>query len=154
MNLGQMLLVLLAIVLFSTLILGIYNAMSNQVEMAARNVFYTQGLYYADLVFQRIESQLLHDQTDFDFDGLITNIQTYEIEDMVIGDARYGMTLTASYCTPFGVIAAGPTDHIRVFARIHINYGAMDYFIGEDNPTNPFHDDQFSKVFARFGVAP
>ena len=55
----QMLLVLLALALFSTMLLNTYNIMLDQSALVYDNMHYLQGQKIADRYFQRIESELL-----------------------------------------------------------------------------------------------
>ena len=66
MNLGQMMLVLLAIVLVTSIVITLFNNFNGQVELATRNVYFTQGVKIADMEFQRLESLLISEELTFD----------------------------------------------------------------------------------------
>ena len=65
MNFGQMMLVIMAVVLFTTVIMGLQRRMVSQIVMATNNVYNTQALKVSDYIFQRFEADLISGQIDF-----------------------------------------------------------------------------------------
>jgi len=57
MSMGQLLLVILSVVLFSTLIISVYNSMANQMTMALQTTYENQAVYVANAVFEKIDSE-------------------------------------------------------------------------------------------------
>ena len=55
----QMLLVLLALAIFSTMLLNTYSIVLDQSGLVYDNMLYLQGQKIADQYFQRIEAELL-----------------------------------------------------------------------------------------------
>jgi len=145
MNLGQMLLVLLAIVLMTTIVLTLNNSFRNQVDMAVRNVYFTQGVKIADHVFQRYEAQLISDRLTFDnmrdqlsvpggfhfgtesISGAVYNINVLSVPSDLTGNPL-----------PLGTLS----DHQRVTVSIRAEIGDRIIEIG----TGEF---PFTKVFSR-----
>jgi hypothetical protein len=143
MNLGQMLIVILAVILFSTLIISIYNNLMTQIEMASHKVFYTQGIQVAYSIFQRLESEQIGELRTFT--SLYTEFMNpVTLPPIDIGDATFTVTVRSEYSDMLGAgQGATVSDHIKVFCLIDINYGAPEnLFIGND-------DDSFNKVFSR-----
>ena len=147
MNLGQMMLIVLSLILVSTIVLTLHNNFQRQVEMATRNVYFTQGVKISDRIFQWYESQLISDKLGFD--QMLENLQ------------GTGITLTLE--TLFGVnyvasVSSSPSDlegtfvphdpdispdHQRVtVAIVATTTGGGTFHIG----TGEF---PFSKVFSR-----
>jgi len=73
MSTGQLLLVILAVVLFSTLIVSVYNSMAHQNEMAYETTYQNQAINVADAVCQRLESEYLGKMREFEtlFDSIL-----------------------------------------------------------------------------------
>ncbi len=61
----QMILVLIALALFSTLLLNTYNIMLDQSAMIYDNILYLQGQKIADRYFQKIEAELNLTELDY-----------------------------------------------------------------------------------------
>jgi len=59
MGTGQMLLVLLAMILFSTILLTMYNNIDMQMRVIERTKTQLQGQKLADRYFQKIETELI-----------------------------------------------------------------------------------------------
>ena len=62
----QMLLVLLAVILFSTVFLGTFNGIFMHNEIMFEGAYRLQAQKIADYFFQRVDTDLLHAQTDGD----------------------------------------------------------------------------------------
>ncbi len=66
----QMLLVLLALAIFSTMLLNTYSIVLDQSGLVYDNILYLQGQKIADQYFQRIEAELLGDPPIFSFSAV------------------------------------------------------------------------------------
>lgn len=66
MSMGQMLTVLLAVILFSTIVITMYNNMFSQIALAEDKIYYTQAIKVSDLVFQQFEIEMVSDRTSFE----------------------------------------------------------------------------------------
>ena len=143
MNLGQIAIVLLALILLSTVLLSIFNNMMTQTDFAARNIYLTQSLKIVDRVFQEYESMLLGKKIVFDDLTLPAEGRNFVIND--VEGATYDVTVTSRNTDRRGVpsILPGPTDFKRLDIRIRVNTGHSEIFIGDDSSA-------FSKVFGRF----
>ena len=145
MNLGQMLLVMLAVVLFASVVITMYNSMAIQIEMATNNIFYTQGILVADSVLKRFEAELLTEMLSFaDFEAM-GNPTPYVVQPpFVIGDASYIVQFTTRWCGPNGEVLISP-DSSFVLQRCYVTimYGnATPLVIGDE-------DEAFRKIHAR-----
>lgn len=148
MNTGQMLIVLLATILFSTIVITLYNNMFSQVEMAERNVYFSQGIKIADFVFQRFETEMISKKKTFN--------QLYEefknsgidLDSLSIGSAVYKINVRSMYSTVDGVtdsaIVGASQSYQRLFVKVKISVGKRTYNVGTD-------DYPFSKVFSDMG---
>jgi len=140
-----MLLVLLALALFSTIMLNMYNLVLDDAKIVYNNILYTQGQKIADRYFQRIESELLGDNPVIEFDDVISNYNNLQADE-TIGSANYQINLSSTYCDSLGNISYPDTSYIRVDVRMNCISSAGDtLFIGTQN--NPF-----SKVFFEIGI--
>jgi len=66
MNLGQMLMIILAVVLFSTVIITIYNSISWSTELIENDIYLTQAIKIADYYFQDLETMTFTQTVNFD----------------------------------------------------------------------------------------
>lgn len=142
---NQMLLVLLAAVLFSTVILYTYDHVFTQRELVYNGMYMLQGQKIADSLFQRIESDLL--QSVFvnlpeysymsKFTHTFTNYTTYsspvakDIDGIV-----YNIMMTSNSCDSLGNTASPSADFQRIDVSINCCPNGTDtLYIG--TPTNP-----------------
>jgi len=159
MSLGQMLIVMLALVLFSTLILAIYTSMTNQMTMATQTSYQNQAVLIAKACFDKLESEYIiapNATRNFthlydDFPNEIhpndpTNLADALIHLMPggtgaisIGDATYTPYVSTRYWTNF-TGGGGPstleTDYMRLTCRVRIsttNDPTEDYWAGDDS---------------------
>jgi len=125
---NQMLLVLLAAVLFSTVILYTYDHVFTQRELVYNGMYMLQGQKIADSLFQRIESDLL--QTVFEnrpefaymtkFAYVFTNHTTYSTPvSKTIDGITYDIMLTSAACDSVGNTASPSADYQRIDIRIN-----------------------------------
>ena len=146
MNFGQMVLVILATILFSTFIVGVFNSMMNQMEHSTVHLYQTQGLKLADQVFQEYESMILGQNMSFDdvYNTLSTGLTRAPFTQ---GGAEYNISIISRPSNSLGsVMAGGLANHQRIDVWIMIVANGREYHVG--SPSNPF-----SKVLSRFELA-
>ena len=140
----QMLLVLLALELFSTMLLNTYNIMLDQSAMVYDNMLYLQGQKIADRYFQRIESELLGDPPVFYFTQ-IHSIYSNISETRTVNNVTYNVQITSTYCDSLGNTPYSDTLFQKLDVRINCLSTTMDtLYIG--TMSSPF-----SKVFFNRG---
>lgn len=123
MGYGQTLLVLLAIVLFGTMMLGYYNNLFRWHDVHNREYARFQALKIADGIFQEIEFQYISDF--FTFEELNqawqnnTNIFTYE-------DIDYNVFVESTWCDSAGFDDVPGSGFLRFDLRIGCVRGDND----------------------------
>ena len=143
MTLGQMLLVLLAVVLFSTILVSFYFGMITQMEKAVSNIYFSQALKIAEKVFQEYEAKEIGQNMTFDEVFEAVNNAPMVTEE-VRGIFYFVDTLSRQCTSSGGVTPPLPADfdHQRLEVRIRIETGSATYLAGtEDHP--------FTKVLSR-----
>lgn len=140
-----MLMVILALVLFSTIMLNMYNLVLDDAKIVYNNILYSQGQKIADKYFQQIESELLGNSPVIDFDDVITNFNGLQATE-TIGNTTYSINLTSAYSDSLGGTSLPDSAYIRVDVRMNCVSTAGDtLYIGTQ--ANPF-----SKVFFEIGA--
>ncbi|MEA2103823.1 MAG: hypothetical protein U9P79_04175 [Candidatus Cloacimonadota bacterium] len=95
----QMLLVLLATILFSTIFISTYNNMFNMVELAYQESFIFQGLKLADKYFQKIEAETLGEIYTFsEMNSIYSNLS----DTTLINGIVFHHNIQANYCDSIG----------------------------------------------------
>jgi hypothetical protein len=154
MNLGQLLLVLLAVVLFSTIVITIWNNMMNQVDLADRSLYSTQAIKIADKLFQEYESKILGNLLAFhDMYAELDSSLTLPV--IGVGEANYTPTITSIYCDSLNNIILIPTvpppNRQVVFVSVLIETAKRSYTVGEQDDLD-FNDEHFLKIFTDMGI--
>jgi len=133
MNTGQMLLVMLAVILFSTIIVATYNNLYAILDMAYKAMYQMQSYKIADRVFQEIDAMNVSGIRTFD---QIKN--DYQIIDslVTINNVNYMLNSSTNWCNQYGGTAA---DTLHNYQRIDI---VIYCHIGNDTlwtgtPTHP-----------------
>lgn len=99
----QMVLVLFAMVLFSTLSISMYNGLSNQSVMTYRSMTLNQGLRVADRFLQKIGAENL--SGDFDeIYNIYNNNDNYYDTSIVCQGVTYNLNICSNYCDSSGVV--------------------------------------------------
>ena len=148
MNFGQMMLVVLAVVLFTTIIMGVHHNFQNQIRMAGDNIYNTQALKVADYIFQRFEVDLITDQIPFQvfYDRWRVTAGGGELPPITVNNATYTATVDAIAINAAGVqIFVPEPDRIRVNIRISVNVGGRILQVGTANA--PFSKDYTNVQF-------
>ena len=140
----QMLLVLLALALFSTMLLNTYNIMLDQSALVYDNMHYLQGQKIADRYFQRIEAELLGDPPVFYFSRIHETYLNLS-ETKTVNNVIYNIQINSTYCDSLGNTPYADTLYQKVDVRMNCLSTSMDtLYIGTLN-------SPFSKVFFNRG---
>lgn len=141
----QMILVLLALVLFSTLLLNTYNIMLDQSAMIYDNILYLQGQKIADRYFQKIEAELLGNPPINYFSQIYSNYSGGVNETMVVDNVTYNINIVSAYCDSLGANPSADTLYQKVDIQMNCLSTSLDtLYIGTSN-------SPFSKVFINRG---
>ena len=133
MNMGQMMLVILAVVLFTTIIMGVHHNTQNQLRMAGDNIYNTQALKVADYIFQRFEVDLITDQTPFQTFFNTWNAATGGgvYPPITVNNATFNATVEAIPINMAGAVIATPTpDRLRVNIRVAVDINGRILNVG------------------------
>lgn len=143
MGTGQFFLVMLAIVLFSTLIIATQNNLYSVAYLAYKAMYSMQGYKIADRFFQEITAMNLSGlktfeeiKTDYIFsDSLVT-----------INGIPYYVDSATSWCNKYG---EAPSDTLNLYQRVDIRITCMfandSLFIGTQN-------HPVSYIYGRMGL--
>ena len=141
----QMILVLLALVLFSTLLLNTYNIMLDQSAMIYDNMHYLQGQKIADRYFQKIEAELLGNPPIHYFGEILSTYSGGVDETMNVNNVTYNINIVSAYCDSVGANPSADTLYQKVDIRINCLSTSLDtLYIGTLN-------SPLSKVFFNRG---
>lgn len=132
MNTGQMLLVMLAIILFSTILIATYNNLFTVLFMAYEAMYQMQAYKIADRIFQEIDAMNISGVLTF------TEIDSnYTFQDSVetINNVNYNIAATVSLCNQYGETAFPDSNYQRIDLRIFCVVGTDTLWTG--TPANP-----------------
>ncbi|MCD6329313.1 MAG: hypothetical protein J7M10_02995 [Candidatus Cloacimonetes bacterium] len=100
MTYGQLFLILLAMVLFSTIYLTTYNSLFDQADLAYKGMYLLNGQKIIDKYFQEIEANILGDLLSFD---AIQSTYNGRSDSLTVSDLVYHLNITTTPCTVNGV---------------------------------------------------
>jgi len=120
---GQTMLVLLAILLFSTMMLGYYNNLFRWMDMHNREYYRFQSLKVADSVFQEIEFQYITDQMSF---GQLASTWADSLRVLTYDSIDYNVFVEGNWCDSVGVDAGSGSGFLRFDLRIGCDPGNAD----------------------------
>ncbi|HPR17410.1 MAG TPA: hypothetical protein PLD62_04115 [Candidatus Cloacimonadota bacterium] len=142
---NQMLLVLLALALFSTLMLNMYNLVLDDAKIVYNGIIYTQGQKIADRYFQQIEAELLGSNPIKTFSEAYTAFSNFSSSE-AINNTTYNINISSTYCDSLGNISYPDSSYMRIDVRINCISPAGDtLYIGTQN-------SPFSKVLFDIGI--
>ena len=112
MTYGQIFLILLAMVLFSTIYLTTYNSLFDQADLAYKGMYLLNGQKIIDKYFQEIEAKILGEIIVFDS---LQSIYNGLSDSLTVSDVVYHVNISTTPCTRSGAdtITATP-EFIRV----------------------------------------
>lgn len=140
---GQTMLVLLAILLFSTMMLGYYNNLFRWYDMHNREFSRLQALKLAESVFQEIEFDYISDRLTF---NELAATWADSTRQRTIFDINYNMSVEASWCDSVGVDTSPGSNFLRFDLRIGCS-PAMEDTIWVGSETEPLQ-----KLIANMGI--
>jgi len=143
MSTGQLLFVLFAVILFSTLFLTYYNGILEQSETIYDTNYYLQGLQIIEKSYQCIMANIITESKSFSqiYADYASVTDSISVEDQV-----FHYNITASYCDSVGVDIGTTSNFQRLDFVVYTVKGNQDtVFIG--NLSNPV-----SKLVAKVEV--
>jgi len=96
MTYGQIFLILLAMVLFSTIYLTTYNSLFDQADLAYKGMYLLNGQKILDKYFQEIEAKILGDVLPFD---ALQSVYNGRSDSLTVSDLVYHLNITTTPCT-------------------------------------------------------
>jgi len=145
MNLGQMLIVILSVVLFSTLIVAVYTNMTNHMQMATQTTYQNQSIQVANACFDKLEAEYLGQVREFqslldDFDDSAN--QSFTAPYQLDGSNDAVIVNGVSY-TPYLWSQDITSNTTRITCRVRVNTSPTEFFWlgGTDDFNKDFSDD-------------
>ncbi len=138
MNMGQMLLVLLAVMLFSTILITTYSNLYTATDIVYKVMFQMQGLKIADKYIQKIDAELLG--KIYTFDEIQTNYSDSTFT-TPINNVVYNVNIQSNYCNSSGDISEPDSTYQKIDIVIYC------YPLGPDTLWIGTRDKPISKIF-------
>jgi hypothetical protein len=138
MNTGQMLMVMVALILFTSLIVNSINNISDQNEIIYKGHYMLQGHKIVERYFEKIEAELLGGVSTFD--EVLENYADYNTT-LTVENVDYEVGIVTNLCDNTGNIGNPQADFQRVDIRIQCDYMGEVLQVG----TNL---EPLSKIFA------
>ena len=123
MNTGQMLALIFAIILFSTIVMTVNNSMLSQSELVYRGMFIIQGQRIAEKYFDKMEAELFGNIVAFDDLEVSYPDTTVSVESI-----NYDLFISTQYTDSLGTDFPGTTDFQRVDIKVYC-YAFIDTVI-------------------------
>ncbi|MCF7919945.1 MAG: hypothetical protein K9N06_08535 [Candidatus Cloacimonetes bacterium] len=120
---GQTMMVLLAILLFSTMMLGYYNNLFRWYDIHNREYARFQALKVADGVFQEIEFEYISDRMSF---SQLANAWQDSLRVLTYSDIDYNAFVQANWCDSVGTDASPGSGFLRFDLRVGCAQGSAD----------------------------
>ncbi|MDP8322575.1 MAG: hypothetical protein RAO94_09525 [Candidatus Stygibacter australis] len=120
---GQTMLVLLAILLFSTMMLGYYNNLFRWYDMHNREFSRLQALKLAESVFQEIEFTYIADLVSF---SELESAWSDSTRAVPLTDVNYTLNVESSWCDSLGTDTGSASNFLRFDLRISCYPGFGD----------------------------
>jgi hypothetical protein len=138
---NQMLLVVLALVLFTTITLGIYNSLSNQSALVGRYVYLSQNFRCADKYLQKIDSENLGK-------GYTYIWNTYQNANFTesISNIDYHIVVRSVHCDSLGNTANPKDEYQKINIKVWCKPTGYDT-LWAGTGSNPI-----SKIIANMGI--
>jgi hypothetical protein len=135
MNLGQMTLVMLGLILFSTVILMMNNNQSLQSDSLIKTLDLTQADYYVDWIFQQYETDVIRKRkttTEIFNDHATPDADTYLFETDING-TLYSVKLRAWPFNPetyLTIPSPAGTNSVLIAAEVKVVNGNKQWLLG------------------------
>ena len=146
---NQMLLTLLGIILFLTIYLTAFNALSDQYYFLQRSAILTQGVRIANRFLQKVDAE---NKSINDFSEIYNNYHSGLSDTLNVNDIEYYVDITSNYCDEDGnIFDPQPADHDlqRVDVRMWCKRSETDtLYIG--TLSDPFPD--VPKILFKSGI--
>ena len=114
MGMIEMLSILIAVVLFSTILIAMYHNISIAFDIIYNGLYQLQGQKIADKYFQKIAAELLcQNHDDFEFSDLYNTYNSYT-DTETVNNIQYNISMQASYCDSVGATSADSTLGFRI----------------------------------------
>ena len=113
MGMIEMLSLLIAIVLFSTILIAMYHNISMAMEIVYNGIYQLQGQKVTNKYFQKIEAELLGLGDDFTFSNLYNTYNSYA-DTITVSNILYNISMQTSFCDSVGTTSADSTLGFRI----------------------------------------
>jgi len=133
MNLGQMFLVMLALIMLSTFLLSLYTNLMGQMDISVRNLYFSQAVKIAENEFQKYEAWIIGQVLTFYqvYDTLRSGI---DLEPVNIEGTAYHVNISSHLTNSIGINVFTPTsDYQRIDVRVRIVSGNREFYVGENH---------------------
>lgn len=147
MNMGQMLLVLLGLCLFSTMLLSFYSVLLNQLDAIHNIIYQKQGLKIVDFFFQQIEAELISNTRSFSDLYLEYKDRTAPVDTLFVNGLPYVVYVKSLKSNVTGTPVTGSTSYMRVDIKVYCYYTAWDSVLIGDSLMIGRESSPISKVF-------
>lgn len=112
MGMIEMLSILIAVVLFSTILIAMYNNISIAMDIVYNGIYQLQGQKITNKYFQKIDAELLGGFLEFDKIYVTYNSYT---DTETVGNIQYNISIQPSYCDSVGnTVPASPDFGFRI----------------------------------------
>jgi hypothetical protein len=138
---NQMLLVVLALVLFSTITLGIYNSLSNQSTLVGRYMYLTQSFRCADKYLQKVDAESLSKGYTYIWDTYRNASFTESVSNI-----DYHIIINSAHCDSLGNTANPKDKYQKINIKVWCKPAGYDtIWVGTSSKP-------ISKILANMGV--
>lgn len=113
MGMIEMLSILLAIILFSTIFISMYHNISIALDIVYNGLYQLQGQKITNKYFQKIESELLGQIDSFTFNNIYNTYNSYT-DTETVNNVQYNISMQASFCDSVGNTVSDSTLGFRI----------------------------------------
>ncbi|MDY6916208.1 MAG: hypothetical protein SVM86_07835 [Candidatus Cloacimonadota bacterium] len=143
MGTGELIILLFAIILFSTLFITYYNGLIDQADTVYNTNYYLQGMQIIEKFYQEIMVDIITESKEF---SQIYSDYSNISDSLSVADKFYHYNITTTYCDSLGNNLGSSSKFQRLDFRVYTVKGNQDtVFIGNQN--NPI-----SKIIANTSI--
>ena len=113
MGMIEMLSILIAVVLFSTILISMYHNISIALDIVYNGLYQLQGQKLTNKYFQKIEAELLGNNDNFTFNNIYTSYNSFT-DTLTVGNILYNISIESSFCDSVGNTSADSTLGFRI----------------------------------------